>query len=306
MAFQRIATRTLPDGSTRKVYPFHLSLQGMKTTLLCKTDADYDHLEKSIYLSAYKNNALVIIAIAMSNHAHICLLAPRMENAFSTGEDIKKRHSQYLSRIYSEHELLRRTRINVQYLDSEWYVRNALAYVARNALDCGTRVEDYKWSGYKGMFVGGKVPSGSIRVADLGRRARNAIFATHLDLSHVPWVINQEGRVEPVSSCDYAYLESAFANDQAFFLKTIGSLNPLEMQQKLVINGSVLQTDSQMITIIENLSEKWFDRKVSSLTPEMKARLVFYLYRTYRTSSAQLARCLKMLPDIVDALIHRS
>lgn len=305
MAFQRIVTRKLPDGSIRKVYPFHISLQGMKTTLLCKTDADYDHLEKSIYLSAYRNNALVIIAIAMSNHAHICLLSSNFETAFKTGELIKKRHSQYLSRMYSEKGILQRSHIDVQYLDSDWYVRNALAYIVRNAIDTGCRVEDYKWSGYRGMFVGGNLPPGCYRVSEMSCRERNAVFQTHIDLSRVSWALNRCGSVEPASACDYSYLESAFGNDQTFFLKTIGSLNTAEMKQKLVINNSFRQTDSQMNTIAENLAEKWFGKSLRELTPEMKSRMVFYLSRCYRTTSSQIARCMNMQPEIVSALIRK-
>ena len=66
MAFQRIVTRVLPDGTTRKVYPFHISLEGMESTLLCRDDEDYDQLEKCIYVSAWKGNCLVIIEIVMS------------------------------------------------------------------------------------------------------------------------------------------------------------------------------------------------------------------------------------------------
>ena len=305
MAFQRVVTRTLPDGSIRKVYPFHVTLEGMKTVLLCRSDDDYDHMEKSFYIAARVTNSLVVIGIAMSNHAHLCLLSASFEAAFKTGELIKKRHSQYLSRVYSDKEIMKRSRIDVQYLDSDWYVRNALAYIARNAIDAGSRVEDYRWSGYRGMFVGGKLPAGGIHVSSMSRREREALFHTHIDLSQVPWALNKAGGIEPVSACDYSYLENAFANDQAFFLKTIGSLNPAEMKQKLVINNSFLQTDSQMLAIIANLSEKWFGKQAKELTPEMKSRLVYYLHRCYHTTPAQLARCMNMSPEIISALIRR-
>ncbi len=51
MAFQRVVERLLPDGTIAKVYPFHISLEGMESILLCRDDEDYDHLEKSFYLS---------------------------------------------------------------------------------------------------------------------------------------------------------------------------------------------------------------------------------------------------------------
>lgn len=305
MAFQRIVTRKLPDGDVAKVFPFHISLEGMESTLLCRDDEDYDHLEKSFYVSAWVNNCVVVMEIAMSNHGHCSLLAPSQDSAFAAAAHIKKRHSQYLSWKYNEKELLSRSDVCVKYLDTDWYVRNALAYIPRNANDAGVRVEDYRWSSYRGMFVEGRSPSAMRSVSSLSRREREAIFHTHEDISRVPWLLNYEGNVEPASACDYRYLESAFANDQAFFLKTIGSVNSAEMQQLLVTSSRFRQTDTEMLAVIKNLAEKWFGKTVMNLTPEMKARLLPYLYRSYRTTIPQLARCLGMTRDVVSGLLNR-
>ena len=302
MAFQRIVTRKLPNGQSGKVYPFHLSLEGMESVTLCRDEEDYDHLEKSYYLACWKSNCLPIIGIAMSNHGHLALLAEKLEAAKQVGILIKKRHSQYLSCKYNESGVLGRADINIQYLDSDWYVRNALAYIPRNALDTGCRIEDYKWSGYRGMFVEGACPAGVRKVSEMTRRERRALLRTHEDLSQVPWIVNADGCVEPVSACDHLYLESAFNNDPAFFLKTLGTLNPAEMQQKLVENGRRRQTDMEMLAILTNLADKWYHRSPTDLTPEMKARLLPYLYRCYRTNIPQLARCLQMPRDLVREL----
>lgn len=305
MAFQRIVYRKLPDNSTRKVYPFHLSLEGMESVLLCRDEEDYDHLEKCVYIAALKSNSLVVIAIAMSNHGHATVLAVDFESAVRAGDLIKKRHSQFLSNKYGERNILSRSSVDIRYLDSDWYVRNTLAYVPRNALDAGCRVEDYRWSGYRGMFVKGQCPNGWKRVADMGRREREVLFHTHDDLSGVPWIVNADGGIEPASACDYAYLESAFGYDQSFFLKTIGTVNVAEMRQRLCLNQRERQTDTQLLSIIQDLSGRWYQKTGTELTPELKARLLPYLYRNYRTTVPQLARCLQMSRDTVAALLPR-
>ena len=303
MAFQRIVTRRLPSGRVCKVYPFHISLEGMESTLLCRDDEDYDHLEKCYYVSAQMTDSNVVMEIAMSNHGHFSVLAASMDAAFATASTAKKRHSQYLSWKYNERAILARSNVCVKYLDSDWYVRNALAYIPRNAIDAGSRVEDYRWSSYRGMFTGGRCPDAIRRVSSLSRREREAIFHTHEDLSSVPWLLNYEGGVEPASACDYAYLESAFSNDQAFFLKKIGDVNVSEMQHLLVDSGRNRQTDMEMLAVVKNLADKWYHVSVPDLTPEHKARLLPYLYRSYRTSVPQLARCLSMSRDVVSGLL---
>ena len=289
----------------QKMYPFHISLEGMESVLLCRDDEDFDHLEKAFYLTAWKNDCRVVSEIAMSNHGHTAVLASGMESARRTGELIKKRHSQYLSWKYNETGILVRSDVNVQYLDTDWYVRNALAYIPRNAADTGERIEDYRWSSYRGMFVEGRCPAGTRRVADLPRRERMRIFRTHEDLSKVPWVLNADDSIEPARACCYQYLEDAFNHDQAFFLKTIGTVNPAEMQQLLVVNGRIRHTDSEMLAIVARLAEKWYHRTAVQLTPEQKAAVLPYLYRAYRTGIPQLARCLQMSRDLVARLLAK-
>ena len=46
-------------------------------------------------------------------------------------------------------------------------------------------------------------------------------------------MVDGDGRLIPGSFCDTLYLEQAFEQDQAFFLKTVGSLNAAQMQYML-------------------------------------------------------------------------
>ena len=71
----------LPDGSVRKVYPYHVSLEGMAQLVLCRDDEDYDVMVKSLFVCARRKNVIVVIYIAMSNHGHATILAACQEDA---------------------------------------------------------------------------------------------------------------------------------------------------------------------------------------------------------------------------------
>ena len=299
MAFQRVVERLLPDGTIAKVYPFHISLEGMESILLCRDDEDYDHLEKSFYLGALDANVLVISEIAMSTHGHCAVLAVSWEGAAVVGEYVKKRHSQYISKKYGERNVMARTRISVQYLDSDRYVRNALAYIPRNAADTGYRIEDYPWSSYRGMFARAEMVTGWRAVSGLSRREKEAVFRTHKDLSQVAWVLDERDRIVPSSACDCAYVESAFLNDQTYYLRLIGEVNPAEMHQKLVLNSRVWQNDAKFMVCVTDVASRWFKKEVPTLTPAEKAKLITYLFRSYYTSVSQLARCLQLRKEDV-------
>ena len=102
MQFQRITLRELPDGTVTKVYPFHISLEGMESVLLCRDDEDFDVMQKYFHVCSWVNNVLVIIDIEMSNHGHLAVLADSLDSAVRAGEAIKKNHSQYISHKYGE------------------------------------------------------------------------------------------------------------------------------------------------------------------------------------------------------------
>lgn len=306
MAFERICTRKLPDGSFRKVYPYHVSLEGMAELVLCRDDEDYDMMVKCIFICARRKNVIVVIYIAMSNHGHATVLATGQEDADAYKVEWLRMYSQYFSRKYGQRKVLRHTSAVAIYLDSDWYLRNTLAYVPKNALDAMSRVEDYRWSGYRGMFTQGKTPDGFRTAASLTRREKEACFHTHDSLKALPWIVTVNGELEPASACDHAYLESAFNNDQAFFLKTIGMVDMAEMQQKLVDNPRQWQNDSEMLKTIDGISQGWFKCKLLDLPLEKKARLLPYVYRGYHTSVSQLARCFGLNRDTVTKMIGKS
>lgn len=303
----RIVKRILPDGSIRTVYPFHISLQGMETMVLCRDENDYDAMEKLFFVSAWRCNTIVIIHIVMSNHGHLSVLATDIESVRRTGELIKKNYSQYLSRKYGESGSLSRTDIDAQYLDTDWYVRNALAYIPRNALDAGSRIDEYKWSGYDAMFFG-KSHSNDTgkRVKEMTRRERESLFRTHTDISCVPWRVDNNGYLIHSSACDHDYLESVFNNDPGYFLRVIGVVNTAEMEQKLISNHHQRQADSEFLLNATAIAERWFKKDISQLTMEMKCRLIPYMSRCYRTSVSQIARCFRLDKQSVTSILNKS
>ena len=297
--------RKLPDGSFRKVYPYHVSLEGMAQLVLCRDEEDYDMMVKYIFICAKRKNVIVVIYIAMSNHGHATILATCQEDAEAFKVEWIRMYSQYFSKKYRQRKVLRHTSAVALYLDSDWYVRNTLAYVPKNALDAMTRVEDYRWSGYRGMFCQGKTPAGIRKASTLNRREKEATFHTHDSLDGLPWVLNVDGELEPASACDYDYLESAFSNDQAYFLKIIGMVNMAEMQQKLVDNPRQRQNDTELLKTIDSIAQGWFKCPLIDLPLEKKSRLLPYVYRAYRTTIAQLARCFGMHPDEIARKVKR-
>lgn len=295
--------RRLPDGSTRIVMPFHICQKGIENIVLCRDEEDYDVFVKIIFLSARAKNVIVIIYTVLSNHFHASVLASSQEDADACGEEIKRRFSMWMNKKYGESGVLRGVKVSAIIMTDRRHIRNALAYIPRNALDNGQNVNTYKWSGYRGMFCRQK-PDGLRPVASLTRREAKAIFHTADLLDNVQWQLNENNELEPFSVCDHEYLEQAFENDQAFFLKTIGLLNPAEMRHSLEGKTFSMMPDSELFNTVNELSERWYGKGVKDITMEKTIRLLSYVSKTNRTSEAQLARVFGLKKEVVGNILR--
>ena len=275
-------------------------MEGQETVVLCRDDEDYDAMVKVICLCARRKNVIVIIYIVVSNHCHVGVLASSQKEAESFGAEVKRMYSMWFSKRYSRSEILKEADVKAIALDSDWYVRNALAYIPRNALDNGCNVDTYPWSGYRAMFGGDSEElSKGRRVSLLSKRECRALFHTGDSLKDVSWLVDSYGHLIPSSFCDAAYLEQVFEGDQAFFLKTIGSLNSAEMQSKLVEQPRRRFTDSEFFKLVNEVSLRYYKRELSKISITQKYRLLPYIRRTMHTTVPQLARTFGLTRDQV-------
>lgn len=300
---KRIVPRTLPDGYVSYVQPFHVCLKGLETNVLCRDDDDYDAMVKVICVSAYRNNVIVIIYSVVSNHCHVAVLARAKAEAEAFSLDVKKVYSMWISRKYGERNILHRVDIKALSLDTEWYIRNALAYIPRNSLDNGCAVNEYKWSGYSAMFRGNEGPRKGFPVSSLTQRQRIAIMHTGANLKSVKWMLDANNHLIPESFCDVEYLEQAFERDPAFWLKTIGGQNSAEMHYTLEEKPYEMQTDEVFRKTVHDISGRWFKKDLAELSMDQKYRLVPYLYHTCKTTVPQLARVIGMTRERIEFLL---
>ena len=142
MGFIRQAVRTLPDGRTVLLHPFHISMEGLESQILCRDESDYDYYVKDIFVCSLRCNVIVIMYAVVSNHAHIAVLAICAEDAKKYGEEVKRIFGMYFSRKYGI-QVLESTDVDIQSLNDDQYVRNALAYIIRNALDNCNSIREY-------------------------------------------------------------------------------------------------------------------------------------------------------------------
>ena len=306
--FEKNPYRELPDGTISKVYPFHVSLEGLETKILCREESDYDAFVKIICVCAFRTNVILLIYAVVSNHAHCAILATDQSAADAFAAEVKRMYSMYFSRKYSDRSVLKGVDASAVYLYSDYYLRNAIAYVIRNAMDNGAAsVQLYPWTGLRGMFCNGQptVTGGLTKVCELSRRERRRLLHTDDDLKRVRWLLNDKGELEPATICDWRYVEAAFLNDQSFFLRLIGGVNNAEMQSLLIDGPRIKRPDTDFLNTVNDISSRWFQKPVNELPVDKKARLLQYVSHSYRTDPSQLARTFELPREEVLRLLGK-
>jgi len=296
---RRVVQRVLPDGTPAIVQPFHVSLKGLESLVLCRDDEDYGIMVKYIAICSRRKNVLIIIYAVVSNHIHAAVLARKQQDADAFAQELKRIYSMWFSNKYVEKGVLRRVDAKAIPLENDWHVRNALAYIPRNAEDNGCAPHDYKWSGFSAMFRKGAGTLGCRNVAFLTKRERESIMHTGDNLNKVSWTLDDDGDLTPESFCDVAYLEQAFNHDASYFYKAIGSVNTSEMKELLVDAPRRMLPDSEFFKLASDTCIHWFSQEIALLPKSKKCRVIPFLWRTRKTTVAQLARVFGMERDEV-------
>lgn len=305
-SFERNPYREFPDGSIRRLHPFHISLEGLETRILCRDNEDYDVFVKIICVCCRRKGVVLVIYSVVSNHAHGVVLATCQEAADDCAEEIKRIYAMYFSKKYGDNSVMKGVDAKALWINTDWYLRNALAYDIRNAMDNGAQcVQSYKWTGFRGMFCNGKCRNPIKKVRDMSKREIRRIMHTGDDLSDVRWIVDENGELEPASICDWNYLEGAFLHDQSFFLKSIGTVNTAEMNEKLIDSPRRKRKDEEFLRTVEEISQNWYNTSVHFLSTEKKARLISYIKHSIRTDIPQLCRTFEIDRETMERLLRK-
>lgn len=301
----RTVFRKMPDGRVVSVQPFHVSLEGLKSAIICREEEDYDAVEKILCVCSHRKNILIIIHAIVSNHAHVAVLAESLAGAQAYAGEVKRMIAMWSRNKYGDKNLMKGVDAKAIGLDNNWHVRNALAYIPRNAMDNGCNVNEYRWSGYRAMFRQKSEPETCRfrRVSSLNKRERETILHTCDKLEGVDWLLDQYNHLVPDSFCDSAYLEQVFEGDQAFFLKTIGGQNSAEMKHCLIDQPRTMMPDTEFFKAVNDISTRWFQMGLSDIPLEKKIRLLSYVRKTMKTSIPQLARVFGLSREKVSSIL---
>lgn len=304
MNFNRIIRRELPDGSLIEFFPYHVCTEGHEDRNVCQDEEDLRVAQNFIAICAKRADVIISVFCVLNTHIHSIVLAPSIKEATRFIESYKISYSKYYSKKYGGNkEIYNTTKSTPILIDDDRYLRNAICYTLRNALDTGHRVDNYKWSSYRSLFKSSAVHG--VKISELKYRDRRAILKTGEDLSKCNWLIDNEGVILPESFCYVQYAEAAFYNNHRYFLRCLGLTDDAQMEQKLVTNNTTRCSTEDIMLMAKSKSRHIYGKELESLTTDEKIPILKIIRYSMRASEAQLSRCFEMHPDKIHLILQK-
>lgn len=147
------------------------------------------------------------------------------------------------------------------------------------------------------MFRKENIPGKPVRL--MSTRDWEDLMHTGDSLKDVSWKLDSGDDIIPDSFCDSQYLEQAFNGDPSFFYKTIGSLNPAEMNEMLVDGPRRRLPDTELYRLASDICNQWFKQNLDVIPYGKKCRIISFLRRTRKTTTGQLARVFRLSRECV-------
>ena len=288
---------------------YHICTHGFEDINIMRDAEDFKVAHNLMAIVGYKMGIFVLAYCLMSNHVHFIIEASSAQAAKSYIYEFLRVYSQHLKRKYGLSKILKDLNPTPIIIDSVSYLKACIAYVLRNPLSAKicTRIEDYEWSScncyFQNKFLARKHPRGT-KLSDMSIRSVRKLLKTRLDLSGCPYEVDQDGKIIDESFINTRLVEQAYMHSGKSFLAYLGKCNDSRMEYELAIKSECNSSDTDMIVIAQELSEKWYGiHNLWELSTEQRCKMIKKIYFSNNTTIPQLSRILGIKREIIRRIL---
>ena len=284
-----------------KVY-YHVSSHGLEKNDIFKSRQDFIQGMNDIALCVLGYDVCIMAFCLMSNHFHFVLYG-EFEECRRFAEEYKRRCGMRMRISGGEVKGLHDIRLQIDVIDSQEYLENAIAYVLRNPMAAGMLVMplQYPWSSVSVYFTGAHKQKGRM-VSDMSVRCRRRVFRSR---SAVPdtYLVDDDGMILPSCFVDAGKVEGIFRHP-ARLMMAISRKVENDVEVRLGIAESVSITDQELLTQMNELIRLEFGRgSLYQLSVKDKMKLCTLLKRNFGAGVKQIARVTRLSPEVVGKIV---
>ena len=281
---------------------YHVSSQGLEKNDIFKTHQDFIQGVNDIAICVLGFDVIILAFCLMSNHFHFVLYGT-LEQCRMFAEAYKRMCAIRMRNIAGDVKGLIAVEIQIDNLDSQEYLENAIAYVLRNPLAAGLLIMPfhYPWSSIQTYFRGDLKPVGK-RLGDLSVRAKRHILHSRQNVPDT-YIVDEQGMISPSCFVDTSKVEEIFRHP-ARLMMGIARKVEMDVEVRLGLQNSIGITDQELLTQMNELVKLEFGKNsFYGLSIEDRLKLCSLLKRNFGAGAKQIARVTRLSPEIVAKIV---
>lgn len=171
----------------------HVTIRGLGRRVIFEDEQDKQKLLRLLLNKLSNTDVSVYAWCLMDNHAHF-LFHASSENLSKLMHRLGTSYAQYYNGRHGHVGKVFQNRFNAQPIESESHLFAAIRYIHRNALDTGSKLEQYAWSSYREIICR---DSDTQKVVDA-----NAVLELFEGLDHFLTFHNNENETDSIVRID--------------------------------------------------------------------------------------------------------
>lgn len=285
---------------------YHICTDGLSRKLLFRDTDDYVKGMNDIPACLQQIKGEILCFSLMPNHVHFIMRASS-ENASQFIERYKKRSSSRLMRKYNELCSLSRLGTLVKAVDSDSYLKTAIAYVLRNPLAANIQClpNTYRWSsGYLYFRQDGATAreTGTKCLNELTKREIWEYTGVRTELPG-EYIIDNNGMILPENYINPQSTEKIFGSPKQFlYYLSRNDDGEFEIMQGIVNNISYsyeqIREMLYKLCLTEYNTRRFYDLGIND-----KLRIAILMRKRYGISYKQFARLTGLDPAILQEVM---
>ena len=284
---------------------YHIYSDGTRVSVLFETPKDKVFARNLIAVLAFKYHVKVYCDVVMDTHLHL-VAHGTPENIACFETQLKRQMAMYFNQTGRSYLLKEKFEVTHEVICDDVELMQKIIYVFRNPMDAGYPYlpEDYPW-GVGRLFFHPLPTDKGRKVADMTWRERVEAFRTQ-EILPDEWEVDANGMLMPRCYIDVDGVRRLFGTPKRFiaFLH-VKKKDLIDQETKCAQTFLEKRGDSELHAEAEAESQRLFGRRVTKLTQAERIQVAGLLWKERRTlSRKQLARAVRMNPDLIEAVFH--
>ena len=281
---------------------YHVSSHGLEKNDIFRSREDFIQGMNDIALCVLGYDVCILAFCLMSNHFHFVLYGTK-EECWRFAQEYKRRCAMRMRIACGEVQGMKEVEISINFIDSQEYLENVIAYVLRNPIAAGVFMMPYHyaWSSISLYYKGG-CPQAGTKLNSLSERRRLNVLRSHQAVPDT-YMIDANGMILPSCYVDFEMVEKIFRHP-ARLMASLARKVENDIEVRFGIAESISITDQELLSQMNELIRLEFGRRsLYQLSVEEKAKLCLSLKRNFGVGVKQIARVTRLNPDVVAKIV---